>query len=240
MKSPDQTKGMLLLIPNLISEAKSYLEPEVVSAIQNTKHFLAETPKIARRLIRLADAHIHIESLDINPYNKNTTIEDLELLLQPLQNGHNVAIITDSGMPGIADPGSSAVLIAHKWGAQVKPFVGASSIFLALSASGLPGQRFCFHGYLPVSLKECASTIKKLESDSSKRNSSQIFIETPYRNERLFHLLLKTLKKDTQLSIAIDITGNNEKIRTQKVFGWNSQSLEFKKLPCVFIIYSGS
>ncbi|HEX9651465.1 MAG TPA: SAM-dependent methyltransferase [Cyclobacteriaceae bacterium] len=240
MKSLNQTKGKLLLIPNLISETKSQIELEVVSAIQNTKYFLAETPKIARRFIKNIDSNIHLESLSINPYDKNTSMEELELLLQPLKQGFDVGIITDSGMPGIADPGSSAVLIAHKWGVQVKPFVGASSIFLALSASGLPGQQFSFHGYLPVSEKECTSTIKKLELESSKRNSSQIFIETPYRNKRLFNLLLKTLMGDTKLCIAMDITGIEERIMTQTVSKWNRQSFEFKKLPCVFIIYSGT
>lgn len=239
MNSRTQTKGKLLLIPNLISD-DGEISDEVRAAIKDLKYYLVETPKVARRFLRKADRSLVLENLEFTQYNKDTPRSELEESMQVLRQGVDVGIITDSGMPGIADPGSSAVRIAHDWGITVKPLTGSSSILLALAASGFSGQQFCFHGYLPIQTKECTSKLKNLEKDSANNNCSQVFIETPYRNEKLLKLMLKVLKPETRLCIAHDITGEKEKIISKPAKNWTREPFIPGKLPCVFIIYSGS
>ena len=159
-------------------------------------------------------------------------------MFEPLLKGSNLGVISESGCPGIADPGALAVKFAHENEIQVIPLVGPSSIFLALMGSGLNGQKFAFHGYLPIEAKECANVIRNLEKESSERNQTQVFIETPYRNNHLKALLFKTLKSETLLCIAIDITGAGERIQTFPVKKWKSMTFDIPKAPAVFLFLS--
>jgi 16S rRNA (cytidine1402-2'-O)-methyltransferase len=153
----------------------------------------------------------------------------------PIESGMNLGIISEAGCPGIADPGAVAVKYAHEKGYQVVPLIGPSSITLALMASGLNGQRFCFQGYLPIDAKEAAAAVRGLEKESKLRNQTQIFIETPYRNNAIFQILLKNLASGTLLTIAQDITGEAEFIHTKPVSKWVKEELNLPKIPAVFL-----
>jgi 16S rRNA (cytidine1402-2'-O)-methyltransferase len=154
--------------------------------------------------------------------------------LKPLKNGYDVGVISESGCPGIADPGALAVAYAHQHNVQVVPLVGPSSILLALMASGLNGQKFAFHGYLPIDAGEVGKAIKVLEAESRTKNQTQIFIETPYRNNSLMEHLIKHLHPNTRLSIAIDMTGAEESIQTKEIKAWAVNKPSLGKTPAVF------
>jgi 16S rRNA (cytidine1402-2'-O)-methyltransferase len=175
-----------------------------------------------------------IESLQFEVLNKDTTQVGLVELMKPLLEGKNVGVISESGCPGVADPGALAVAYAHQHGIQVVPLVGPSSILLALMASGLNGQRFAFHGYLPIDAKEAVKTIKELEKESQQKKQTQLFIETPYRNNQVLDHLLNSLKNETQLSIALDVTGVHEFIQTKSVGQWKKNKPALLKEPAVF------
>lgn len=230
-----QSKGQLYLIPSSISDNHEWFYPNLKRIINSIDRFLAETPKTARKFIKTVDTAIHLESLEILTYNKETKLSEIETLLSPLKQGKNIGIITDAGMPGIADPGNKAILKAHEWRIKVKPLVGPSSIILGLSASGLNGQQFAFHGYLPIQGDELRHLLRKLEIKSGKDKETQIFIETPYRNAKLFTLLLKELKPETYLSIGFDLTGSQEQIITKPIRQWKKEPFSFSKLPCIFM-----
>jgi len=230
-----QNKGVLYLIPNSISESDNWVYPDLKSAIISSGRFLVETPKVARRWIKKIDPSMELEKLEMFVYDKKTSSEEIKELLEPLKQGISICIITDSGQPGIADPGSNAVFIAQKWNIKVKPFVGPSSIFLALAASGLNGQQFNFHGYLPINQNEVISKIRKLELESRKSGVTQIFIETPYRNKRMFDCLTSILNSSTALCVGFDITGNSESIETRSIGDWRKLPFEFSKRPCIFL-----
>jgi 16S rRNA (cytidine1402-2'-O)-methyltransferase len=166
--------------------------------------------------------------------NKDTKESELAQLMKPLFAGNNLGIISESGCPGVADPGAIAVAYAHQKSIQVVPLVGPSSILLALMASGLNGQKFAFHAYLPVDAKEAAKTIKELERESEQKNQTQLFIETPYRNNQVLGHLVNTLKADTLLSIALEITGTNEFIQTKPVKEWKASKPTLPKEPAIF------
>lgn len=153
-----------------------------------------------------------------------------------ISEGHSFGIISESGMPGVADPGSSVVQLAHDLGCIVKPLVGPSSILLALAASGLNGQSFCFHGYLPIKEYELKKKLKSLESNIKKSNQTQIFIETPYRNDRLLDLICKTIQQQLTLCIARDITGREESVQSKKISDWNNSGASIGKLPAIFLL----
>ena len=155
--------------------------------------------------------------------------------MAPLMQGVNIGLLSESGCPGIADPGALAVAYAHEHQIKVVPFVGPSSIILALMASGLNGQRFAFHGYLPIEGREVAHVIKNLERESKEKNQTQIFIETPYRNNALMSHLLKNLHNDTRLCVAANITAPNEEIGCMSVRQWKHENKSFEKVPAVFL-----
>jgi 16S rRNA (cytidine1402-2'-O)-methyltransferase len=157
------------------------------------------------------------------------------MFFQPVLQGRNVGILSESGCPGVADPGAIAVYYAHQHDIQVIPLVGPSSILLALMASGLNGQRFAFQGYLPIESKELVHSIKELERESRQRQQTQIFIETPYRNNSIMNALLKSLSENTRLTVALDLTGNSETVNTYTVKRWKELKPEFPKLPAVFL-----
>ncbi|MEP6734941.1 MAG: SAM-dependent methyltransferase [Chryseolinea sp.] len=228
--------GTIYLIPNIIAEhTEKYVITEGVRRVlPNIVHFLAEDIRTARRYLKTLSIYQAIEPLKFETLNKDTLKTDIKRLLQPALDGHDLGILSDSGCPGIADPGAIAVAYAHEVGIKVIPLVGPSSILLALMASGLNGQRFTFHGYLPIDTQEAAKTIRDLERESKQRNLTQIFIETPYRSNSLFNTLIKNLGGRTLLSIAVDITSESEDIRTLSVSKWKNVSGELPKSPTVF------
>ena len=233
-------KGKLYLIPNVIADATHdvVISPQIINALPNIRHFLAEDIRSARRYLSTLKIFESIESLDFQILDKDTPREILATLFNPLLNGSNMGIISEAGCPGVADPGALAVKFAHENNVEVVPLVGPSSILLALMASGLNGQRFAFHGYLPIEAKECTRVIRDMEIESRHKNQTQIFIETPYRNNNLKQLLVTTLKNETLLTIALDVTGKGEKINTFPVKQWKTIDYDMPKSPAVFLFLS--
>ncbi|MFZ2906890.1 MAG: SAM-dependent methyltransferase [Cyclobacteriaceae bacterium] len=229
--------GNLYLIPTPIAESslENSVTPGVRAALKTIQFFLAEDIRTARRFLSSLKFYESIEALDFKVLNKDTSEKDLNELFSPLMRGKNLGILSEAGCPGVADPGSLAVRYAHQNGIKVIPLVGPSSILLALMASGLNGQHFAFHGYLPIDGAEVIQAIKTLEKESRSKNQTQIFIETPYRNNQMMNHLLKTLNPETQLCIAVDITGAGESIVSKQVKFWKDQKPEFPKLPAVFL-----
>jgi len=231
------TAGALYLIPNIISEdtQERVIPTQVKETLQSIHHFLAEDIRTARRYLSSLNIYPSIEALHFQVLNKDTSAQSLGEFMQPIKEGHNMGVISESGCPGIADPGALAVQFAHQHTIQVVPLVGPSSILLALMASGLNGQQFAFHGYLPIDAKEAAKKIKDLERESKTKNQTQIFIETPYRNNAVFDHLLKNLSGSTQLTIALNLTGKDEFVQTQSVANWKQKKSTWPKSPAVFL-----
>ncbi len=223
--------GNLYLIPNVIAEgATSTIPPQVLSVLPSIDVFLAEDVRTARRFLSSLKIYNSIEALTFHVLDKDT--KDVAPFFSK---GKNIGVISESGCPGVADPGALAVAYAHANNIQVVPLAGPSSLLMALMASGLNGQRFAFHGYIPIDSKEAVETLRTMEKESKKKSQTQIFIETPYRNNQLFDLLLKTLQKTTLLTVAIDITGKEESIKTQSIGKWQSSKITWPKQPAVFL-----
>jgi 16S rRNA (cytidine1402-2'-O)-methyltransferase len=235
------TSGTLYLIPNTIADNTqvSVIPPQVVTVLPSIQFFLAEDIRTARRYLSSLKVYTSIEDLHFEVLDKKTSSAQLDQLLAPLKAGKNVGVLSESGCPGVADPGALAVAYAHKHGIRVVPLVGPSSLLLALMASGLNGQRFAFHGYLPIDAKERAHAIKELEKESKQKNQTQLFIETPYRNQAVWNDLLKSLHDNTLLTLAYDITGQAERIQTRAVREWKKEVVTLDKLPCVFLLLAG-
>ena len=229
--------GRIFLIPNVIAEDSSVnvISQQATEVLPGIKHFLAEDIRTARRFLSRLKVYESIEPLTFEVLDKNTRREALPALLQPAFEGSDMGIISESGCPGVADPGALAVRFAHENGIPVIPLVGPSSLLLALMASGLNGQHFAFHGYIPIDSKEAGNTIKTLEKESRAKNQTQLFIETPYRNNQLFQNLVRNLQESTLLCIAQNITGISESIRTFPVGKWKTIKPEFAKVPTVFL-----
>jgi 16S rRNA (cytidine1402-2'-O)-methyltransferase len=230
-------KSKLFLIPTVIADGTQYqvIPASVLESLKGIHYFLAEDIRTARRYLSSLKIYESIEPLDFKVLNKNTKEQELKELFAPVLEGKNLGILSESGCPGIADPGALAARYAHANGITVVPLTGPSSILLALMASGLNGQKFAFHGYLPIDSKESVEAIRILEKESRSKNQTQIFIETPYRNNQLVSNLLKALHEDTLLCIAIDITGEAESIQTKPVRRWKKEIPELPKSPAVFL-----
>jgi len=224
-------------VPNIIAEGtqQNVIPQQVVQTLKSIRYFLVEDARTARRYLSSLKIYDSIELLNIEVLDKDTKAEQLDELMKPLLTGNYMGIISESGCPGVADPGSMAVAYAHERNIQVVPLVGPSSILLGLMASGLNGQKFAFHGYLPVDGKEALKTIKELERESELKNQTQIFIETPYRNNSVLDHLLNSLKPTMLLTIAVDINGFNENIRTKSVGEWKVAKPTLPKLPSLFL-----
>ncbi len=224
------------MIPNVISEGTQFevIPPHIIKALKSISHFLVEDVRTTRRYLSSLKIYDSIDRLHFEVLNKDTKETDLAEMMKPLLSGNYMGIISESGCPGVADPGAKAVAFAHQKNIQVIPLVGPSSILLGLMASGLNGQKFAFHGYLPLDAKEAAKMIKHLERESEQKNQTQLFIETPYRNNQVLGHLLNTLKADTLLSIAVEVTGANEFIQTRLVKDWKVNKPSLPKEPAVF------
>ncbi len=230
-------KGIIYLIPSVISPdtAPQVLSPQIIEVVKHTHYFLAETIRESRRFISSLKLGIDISLLQFEKVNKDTADIETEKYLAPALKGKNIGVLSDAGCPGVADPGAQVARIAHKLGLQVVPLVGPSSLLLALMASGMNGQSFAFNGYLPIDTKEANQKIKQFEKASRSQNQTQLFIETPYRSDRTFDLLVKTLTNETLLCVAKDVSGKKEYIKTQPVSQWKSQKLFIGKEPTVFL-----
>jgi 16S rRNA (cytidine1402-2'-O)-methyltransferase len=230
-------KGTLYLIPTTIADetAGLVIPAHVTENIRHLRYFLAEDVRTARRYLSSLKNFPSIEDLQFSVLDKHTSETELAEKLSPLINGNDVGVLSESGCPGVADPGALAVAYAHQQGIRVVPLVGPSSLLLSLMASGLNGQHFAFHGYLPVDTAECRKALKALELESRQKNQTQVFIETPYRNNAVFSNLLKSLHDETRLCVAIDVTGKEESIQTMPVRLWKKVSKSWPKLPAVFL-----
>jgi 16S rRNA (cytidine1402-2'-O)-methyltransferase len=231
--------GTLYLIPCTLGEtpAEQVLPQHVIDIARKLHHFVVEQPKTARRFLAALKPEQSIQSLHFAALNEHTSSGELPELLSPLLAGQDVGVISEAGCPGVADPGSDLVNLAHRNGIQVVPLVGPSSILLALMASGLNGQCFAFHGYLPIAETDRKNAIVALEAESIKRNQTQIFIETPYRNDRLLGVLLAQCRPETLLCVATDITLPGEQIRTRTIAQWKSRPLPMlNKRPSLFLL----
>ena len=221
------------LYDNTVETIPSY----VLEAVKQCKVFFVENERTARRYLKLLWREMVIDEYKWFTIHKAEEAIQREFT-QLLKQGNNIGIISEAGCPGIADPGQILVNAAQKAGATVKPLVGPSSILLALMASGMNGQRFQFTGYLPIDNNERKTALKELENESAKKNCTQIFIETPYRNNQLIKQIVETCKPQTQLCIAVDITASSELIITKPISEWKKQLPDIHKRLAIFLIYS--
>ncbi len=231
--------GTLYLLPCTLGDtpADQVLPRHVIDLARRLRHYVVEHPKTARQFLSALKHEQPIQSLHFATLNEHTESRELEALLAPLLAGEDVGIVSEAGCPGIADPGADLVELAHRRGIRVVPLVGPSSILLALMASGLNGQCFAFHGYLPVNDAERDKTIASLEAESAKRRQTQMFIETPYRNEKLFAALLARCRPQTKLCVACDITLPTEQIQTRSIAQWKTQPApQLNKRPSLFLL----
>ena len=231
--------GTLYLIPCTLGDApvEQVLPQHVIDIARKLEHFVVEHPKTARQFISALKPERPIQTINFATLNEHTAASELSELLAPLLAGHDVGIISEAGCPGIADPGADLVNLAHRNDIRVVPLVGPSSILLALMASGLNGQCFAFHGYLPIAETERKKAITMLEAESTKRKQTQLFIETPYRNDKMFSALLAQCRPETLLCVATDITLPGEQIRTRSIAQWKSQPApQLNKRPSLFLL----
>ena len=229
--------GTLYLLPNRIAErpVEETIPTHTLNVLRRTEYFLAENAKSARAYLKAAEHPLPIASLHIEEIGHRPEGSKIAQWLKPLREGHDMAIVSESGCPGIADPGADIVAYAQEHDMTVKPLVGPSSILLALMASGLNGQNFRFLGYLPI--KEPARSDALLDAQrKSAAGETQIFIETPYRNSAFLAFLAQTLHPQTRITVAMDITGEHEFIKTKTAADWKSDLPELEKLPTIFAI----
>ena len=226
----------IYLIPNLLGEsALTVLSPQVAQAVQDLTYFVVENEKSARKFIKLIAPEKPQSELQISVIDKHQSTPDYAAYLTPCLQGHSIGIISEAGCPGVADPGAEIVRVAHQKALRVIPLVGPSSLLLAMMSSGLNGQNFAFNGYLPIDKQVRRKTLKILER-KVQEGQSQLFIETPYRNQQLLSDLIETLQPDTLLCIATDLTLPTESIRTLPIGQWKHTSIDLQKRPTLFII----
>lgn len=238
----------LYLIPVGMSEAPyaDVLPAGNLAIVRGIHHFIVENLRNARRFLKRCDPGADISAMTFHELNRHTDLSEVAGWLEPLRRGEPMGVMSDAGCPAVADPGAIAVAVAQREGLTVRPLVGPSSILMALMASGFNGQGFSFHGYLPVSDADRGAAIRRLESESRRHDMTQIFIETPYRNDRMLRVLADTLSPTTMLCVAADITDpRRESIRTCSILRWRAmiaagevESLD--KRPAIFLIYAGA
>ncbi|MGC1516964.1 MAG: SAM-dependent methyltransferase [Maribacter sp.] len=230
--------GKVYLIPSTLGDVPplEVLPISIKQAIEKIDHYVVENEKTARHFIKKVSPRKSQPSLHLSVLNKFTEPQEIPSFLSPCMAGYDVGILSEAGCPGIADPGAAVVHIAHEKNIQVVPLVGPSSILLALMASGMNGQNFAFNGYLPIEGAERKKYLKLLERKSKEERQSQIFIETPYRNNKMLEELVKTLAPSTYICIAVDITLPTEYIKTKTAKSWKSEHVDLHKRPAIFII----
>lgn len=232
--------GKLYLLPVPLgddTDPKTVLPETVARSIEFIDHYIVENEKTARRFIKAILPAKKQPELKISVLNKYTEASQHASFIQPAIEGQNIGLMSEAGCPGVADPGAAIVKLAHEKGIQIVPLVGPSSILLAMMASGMNGQSFAFNGYLPIDKGDKKAALKHYEKLSKEKGQSQLFIETPYRNNKLMEDLLLLLQGDTHLCIAADITLPTEYIRTKTVSQWKKEKPDLHNRPCIFIIH---
>ncbi len=231
-------KPILYLIPVPISDspADEVIPRSQIDLLNRLEHFIVEDIRTARRQLRKMGFTGVIDDLSFYLLNEHTADSELHKLLLPLESGHSTGLMSEAGLPGVADPGSEYIRLVHQSGFRVRPLVGPSSIFLALMASGLNGQQFRFQGYLPVKKDMRIRELRKLEKKSAETGETQIFMETPYRNMAVFEDIISHCKPSTLLCIAADITDDIEWIRTKTIAEWKNNRPDIHKHPAIFVL----
>lgn len=232
-------KPALYLIPVTLSDVplSQVLPAANIEVVRGISHFIVENVRSARRFLKRCDRDIDIDQLTFYELNRHTDPKDIASYLAPLEKGLPMGVISEAGCPAIADPGADVVAIAQRRGLTVVPLVGPSSILMGLMASGFNGQSFAFVGYLPIEASVRARRLKELEQRILRDDQTQIFIETPYRNNTLLADLVKHLPGNLRLCVASDITGENERIVTRTIAQWAAQKPDFGKIPTIFLLY---
>lgn len=234
--------GSLYLLPNLLGESEpdAVIPGAVLNRARALDYLIAEHPKAARAFLKRIGATQTLRDIRIERLDHNTPPAALAPLLDPIFAGHDAGLLSEAGLPAVADPGANLVRLAHQRGLRVVPLSGPSSILLALSASGLEGQRFAFNGYLPVRPAEFVAALGELERRSLRLRQTQIFMETPYRNDRSLALALRALESDTLVCVAADLTLQSEMVRTQTVAAWRKAVPRLKGRPAVFLLLAAA
>lgn len=229
----------LYLLPVTLGDTtiESVLPAYNKEIILQIKHFIVEDVRSARRFLKKVDKDIDIDSLTFYTLNKHTSPEDISGYLKPLAAGLSMGVISEAGCPAVADPGADVVAIAQHKNLKVIPLVGPSSIILSVMASGFNGQSFAFYGYLPIEPGERIKMIKHLEQRIYSENQTQLFIETPYRNNKMAEDIIRNCRPQTKLCIAANITCEGEFIKTKTVKEWQGKLPDLSKIPCIFLLY---
>lgn len=235
------SKSRLYLVPTLLADLdpKNECAPSTSSVLQEIRHFIVESEKESRRFLRKLIPGFDIDNSQFSLLNEHTKQLDFTTCLEPLKRGLNMALLSDAGCPAVADPGSSVVLAAHQQGYRIVPLSGASSIIMTLMASGLNGQQFSFHGYVPKDQQQRIRHYRSMEETSRKSGYTQLFMDTPYRNRQVLEEALEVLQEETLLCVSCSLTSGDEYIRTLPVKTWRKMNLpELHKKPCMFALGS--
>jgi 16S rRNA (cytidine1402-2'-O)-methyltransferase len=223
------------LIPSLLAEEGLDAIPlYIIEAIKNCQIFFVENERTTRRYFKQIWKEMVIDEYEWQVISEKTA----DIFKQKIKEGKNIGIVSEAGCPGVADPGQALIGFAQEMNVAIKPLVGPNSILLALMASGMNGQQFQFVGYLPIDNNQRIKAIKDLETESAKKKCTQIFIETPYRNNQLIEALLKNANNTTKLCIAVDITGKDEWIKTKTIAEWQKNKPDIHKRPAIFLLYA--
>jgi 16S rRNA (cytidine1402-2'-O)-methyltransferase len=233
------SSGTLYLIPVPLGPTipASALTADVIEKIKPLTYFVVEQAKTARAFLKAVGTHTPLQELKLEELNEHTRPDALDALLAPLRAGYDIGLLSEAGCPAVADPGANLVALAQKEHIRVVPFIGPSSLLLALMASGLNGQRFAFQGYLPAKEVDRSKALRELEAESRKKQQTQLFIETPYRNRQMFDAILSSCQPATRLCVATDLTLPGESIRTLNIQAWKKQTPpEIERRPTVFLL----
>ena len=233
-------KGRLYLFPATLGDSpvSRNLPSDHLMILRNSRHFIVEDVRSARRFLKKACPDIVIDDLVFSILNEHTDPGEIVSLLEPAKQGNDLILLSEAGLPCVADPGAALVALAHEAGIRVIPLVGPSSIYLALMASGMNGQNFAFNGYLPIDKRDRAARIRQLEAEAHQKDQTQIFIETPYRNIQLLEAMVQSCKPETRICVAVDLTLETELIISQTVAMWRRKGMpDLGKRPAVFLIY---
>ena len=234
----NEGKIYLFPVPMGATEAADVLPQRNIDILRTVRHFVVENVRSARRFIRQCGKDIDIDSLTFTELSEHTPPEAIPAMLEPVTHGQDVGVISEAGCPAVADPGADLVAAAQRRGYQVVPLVGPSSIIMSLMGSGFNGQNFAFCGYLPVDEGKRRARLREMESRIRRERQTQIFIETPYRNNRMIQWLCSVLPPEMLLCVASDITGEKESIVTHPVSYWKTAKYDYTKIPTIFLLYS--
>ena len=227
----------LLPVPMGDTTPLEVLPAHNIDIVRSLKYLIVENIRSARRFLKACDRNIDIDSISFVELNEHTRAEEIAAMLLPMEEGHDIGIISEAGCPAVADPGAAAVAVAQRKGYKVVPLVGPSSIILALMASGMNGQSFAFNGYLPIDNAARMAKLKEMERRIRTEGQTQIFIETPYRNNRMIQWLCSAASADMRLCVGSDITGPNENIRTLTISQWRKREYNYDKIPTIFLLF---